>query len=73
MAKSGKGKPETKPGKTGEQAEEAPATVVGHIPAAATLFGPHPHEGEPEEASGSPEADLEREEAEERKDDPPAR
>jgi hypothetical protein len=52
--KSDKDKPAT---------EEAPPAMVGTIPAAAVLYGPHPHEGE-EGATGSSEADLERAEAE---------
>jgi len=52
----------------GPEGTEAKPKMVGHIPAASPLFGPHPHEGE-EDASGSPEADREREEAEKRGED----
>ena len=46
--------------------DDGKPALVGHIPAASGLFGPHPHSGAPENASGSPEADREREEAERR-------
>ena len=39
--------------------------VTGHIPASATLYGPHP-DAAPEDATGSPGADREREQAEKR-------
>ena len=44
--------------------------VASHVPAAAALLGLHPQEGDAVDATGSPEADLERAQAEERKDDP---
>ena len=50
--------------------EDPTGKVVGHIPVAAALYGPHPDYAEGERETGPPSADVEREQAEERDDDP---
>jgi len=49
--------------KTPPAAEGLKPVVTVHIPASATLYGPHP-DAAPEDATGSPGADREREQAE---------
>lgn len=61
--------PDTKADKAPPEAAEIKPTVIGHIPASATLYGPHPVEGEPG-ATGSPGADLEREQVESQGENP---
>ena len=56
--------PDTKSDTTPSAADGLKPVVTGHIPAAATLYGPHPDEGAVEDATGSPGADREREQAE---------
>jgi hypothetical protein len=51
-------------------AEHPAHEVVAHMPAAAALLGPHPEDADGEERTGSPAADLEREQAGERGNDP---
>jgi len=50
--------------------EQAVGEVASRAPAAAALLGPHPRDAEALDATGSPSADIEREQAEEHEDDP---
>jgi hypothetical protein len=50
--------------------EQAVGEVASRAPAAAALLGPHPRDAEALDATGSPSADIEREQAEEHEGDP---